>query len=117
MEICYSVRLSIFPSFSPADAAMPKDKSHTKVKSHKGLLKRIKITKSGKIKYKSPRGRHLKSNKSGATVRGYRRAQYAQSGDIKKLEAILHRPLRSQEQHMADRAAKEKAAEAAEAKS
>lgn len=95
---------------------MPKTKTKTKVKSHKGLLKRIRITKSGKIKFKGPRGRHLKSNKSGAKVRSYRKRLYARSGDIKKLEAILHRPLRSQEQHEADRAAKEQAVETAATK-
>ncbi len=73
-----------------------------KVKTHKGLLKRIRVTKSGKVRFKPPRGRHLKSNKPGAKVRSYRKARFARSGDKKMLEALLHRPLRSQEQHLAD---------------
>jgi large subunit ribosomal protein L35 len=80
-----------------------------KAKSHKGLLKRIKITKTGKVRFGRPGSRHLKSNKSGEQIRGYRKRSYARSGDMKRLEMLLHRPLRSQEQSMADRAAKETA--------
>lgn len=81
-----------------------------KSKSHKGLLKRIKITKTGKIRFRSPNSRHLKSNKTGAAVRSYRRPRYARSGDMKRFSALLFRPLRSQEQSVADAAAREGAA-------
>lgn len=85
-----------------------------KVKSHKGLLKRIRITKSGKVKFRPPRSRHLKSNKTGLQVQSYRRAGYASSGDMRKLSALLFRPLRSQEQSVAERLEREAAeAEAA----
>jgi large subunit ribosomal protein L35 len=80
-----------------------------KSKSHKGLLKRIKITKSGKIRFRSPNSRHLKSNKTGAAVRSYRRPRYARAGDMKRFSALLFRPLRSQEQSIADAAAREAA--------
>jgi large subunit ribosomal protein L35 len=79
-------------------------------KSHKGLLKRIKITKSGKIKFRPPNSRHLKSNKTGEQVQSYRKNRYARRGMIRRLSLLLQRPLRSEEQHMAERAAKEKAA-------
>ena len=69
-----------------------------KLKSHKGLLKRVKITKSGRVRFRKPNSRHLKSNKSGKTSRGYRRPQYARAGDIKRLGSLLFRPLRSQDQ-------------------
>lgn len=80
-----------------------------KSKSHKGLLKRIKITKSGKIRFRSPNSRHLKSNKTGVAVRSYRRPRYARAGDMKRFSALLFRPLRSQEQSIADAAAREAA--------
>jgi large subunit ribosomal protein L35 len=81
-----------------------------KVKSHKGLLKRIKISKTGKVRFKKPRSRHLKSNKTGAQVRSYRKNKFARSGDIRALAAMLHRPLRSQEQHLAAKEAEAQAA-------
>lgn len=78
-----------------------------KSKSHKGLLKRIKITKSGKIRFRSPNSRHIKSNKTGEQVRSYRRPRYARSGDLKRYSMLLHRPLRSQEQSKANELARE----------
>ena len=43
-----------------------------KNKPNKGLLKRIRITKSGKVKFRRAFGRHLKSHKSGKLLRSYR---------------------------------------------
>jgi large subunit ribosomal protein L35 len=77
-----------------------------KLKSHKGLLKRIKITKSGKVKFRSPNSRHLKSNKSGEKVQSYRRSQYVRRGMLNRLSLMLHRPLMSQERHEAIQAEK-----------
>ena len=86
-----------------------------KMKSHKGLLKRIKITKTGKVRFGRPGSRHLKSNKSGEQIRGYRKRSYARQGDKRRLELLLARPLRSQEQAMADRKTRDAAATPAEA--
>ena len=72
-----------------------------KNKSHKGLLKRAKITKSGRVRFRKPGSRHLKSNKSGNTTRSYRLSQYARAGDMKRLGTLLFRPLKSQDQHEA----------------
>ncbi|MBC02410.1 MAG: hypothetical protein CMJ34_03770 [Phycisphaerae bacterium] len=82
-------------------AEMPKSKSH------KGLLKRIKITKSGKIRFRRPHSRHIKSNKTGQQVRSYRRPRYARAGDMKRYSMLLFRPLRSQEQSIADQKERE----------
>lgn len=86
-----------------------------KHKSHKGLLKRIRISKTGKVRFRPPNSRHLKSNKSGTQVQSYRKNRYARRGLLRRLSLLLRRPLRSQEQHMADLAAREAegAAEAA----
>lgn len=73
-----------------------------KNKSHKGLLKRIKITKTGKIRFRAPHGRHLKSNKTGIAVQSYRKSRYARAGELKALSKMLFRPLRSEEQAEAE---------------
>ena len=78
-----------------------------KNKSHKGLLKRVKISKTGKVRFRKPNSRHLKSNKSAKSRRSYRIPQYARAGDIKRLGTLLFRRLRSQDQSEADRAARE----------
>ena len=62
-------------------------------KSHKGLLKRIKISASGKVRFHSPNSRHLKSNKTGAAVRSYRRARTLSTSDNAMLGKVLHRSL------------------------
>lgn len=73
-----------------------------KNKSHRGLLKRIKLTKSGKVRFKAPNSRHLKSNKTGTAVQSFRKSRYARSGDLRYLTKLLSRGLRSEEQAVAD---------------
>ncbi|MFO0829904.1 MAG: bL35 family ribosomal protein [Phycisphaerales bacterium] len=89
-----------------------------KNKSHKGLLKRIKITKTGKIRFRAPNGRHLKSNKTGTMVQSYRKNRYARGGDLGALSKMLFRPLRSEEQAEAEelRVEAQKSAEAGSTK-
>jgi large subunit ribosomal protein L35 len=70
-----------------------------KNKSHKGLAKRIKVTKTGKVRVGRPNSRHLKSNKTGCAVQSYRKKRYARSGEIRALSKLLFRPLLSEEQH------------------
>ncbi|MSR42378.1 MAG: 50S ribosomal protein L35 [Phycisphaerales bacterium] len=76
-----------------------------KNKSHKGLAKRIKITKTGKVRVKRPNSRHLKSNKNGTAIQSYRGNNYASSGNLKALAKMLFRGLRSEEQSKLDKAA------------
>ncbi len=64
-----------------------------KLKTHKGLLKRVKITGRGKVKYKKPGKQHLNSHMSGQKLRKLRRDGIAKAGDIQRLERMLHRPL------------------------
>jgi large subunit ribosomal protein L35 len=65
-----------------------------KQKSHKGLLKRVKVTAKGKVKWKKPFKGHLMSSKSGKKLRQLRGSECASSGDIPRLERLLHRPLK-----------------------
>ena len=80
-----------------------------KNKSHKGLLKRARITKGGRVRFRKPGSRHLKSNKSGSANRRYRVPQYARAGDMKRLGTLLFRPLKSQDQVEAERRDRERA--------
>lgn len=65
-----------------------------KNKSHKGLLKRIRFTKTGLVKHKRCGGKHLRSDKPGARIRHFRLASYMTVGEAKRLEKLLHRRLR-----------------------
>ncbi len=64
-----------------------------KMKSHKALLKRVKVTARGKVKYRKAFTGHLRSHKSGNKLRQLRRKNLAKSGEIKRLGRMLHRPL------------------------
>ncbi|MGI9012728.1 MAG: large ribosomal subunit protein bL35 [Phycisphaerales bacterium] len=84
-----------------------------KNKSHKGLLKRIRITKSGKVKLSRAFGRHKKSHKSATLIRGYRSPKYAPAAEAGRIGAMLNRNVLSEEEHQrrkAKRAAEESAA-------
>ncbi len=64
-----------------------------KLKSHKALLKRVKITGKGKVKFKKAFTGHLRSHKTGSKLMQLRRKSLAKSGDIPRLSKMLHRPL------------------------
>lgn len=61
-----------------------------KNKTHKGLLKRIRLTKTGKVKHKTCGGSHLKSNKSGSQIRDFRQSKTMSRGEAKRVELLLH---------------------------
>ena len=63
--------------------------SKTKNKPHKGLLKRVRVTKSGKIKLQRACGRHLRSHKSAKATRQYRLPTFAHPADAKRLRGML----------------------------
>lgn len=97
-----------------------------KNKSHKGILKRIRVTATGKVKHKKCGHKHLRSGKSGETDRDSRRPRYLSLGEAKRLEKLLHRRLRGRNQPRTairrspspedKRAAREAAAKEAESK-
>ena len=60
-----------------------------KNKSHKGLLKRVRVTKSGRIKLQRAFGRHLRSHKAAHKIRDYRRPKYASGPDVRRLRTLL----------------------------
>ncbi|MEZ6319080.1 MAG: 50S ribosomal protein L35 [Phycisphaerales bacterium] len=72
-----------------------------KSKSHKGLLKRIRISKSGKVRHRSAFHKHLSSHKSGKRLRQLREDRYVASAEAKRFEKMLFRRLRGRTQPLA----------------
>jgi large subunit ribosomal protein L35 len=69
-----------------------------KNKSHKGTLKRVRISKSGKVRHRSAYHKHLRSSKSGKRLRHLRADRYMANPDAKRLEKLLYRRLRGRTQ-------------------
>jgi large subunit ribosomal protein L35 len=69
-----------------------------KNKSHKGLLKRIRISKTGKVRHRSANHKHLRSGKGGKRLRQLRKDPYMSSADAKRLEKLLFRRVRGRDQ-------------------
>jgi len=66
-----------------------------KQKSHKGLNKRIKVSGRGKVKYHKAFSGHLLSHKEGQRKQRLRNEQVAKRGDLRRLQGLLHRPLKA----------------------
>jgi large subunit ribosomal protein L35 len=64
-----------------------------KSKPHKGILKRVKITARGKVKFNKPFAGHLQGPKSGRRRQKIAGFACAKKGDIVLLEKMLHRRL------------------------
>jgi large subunit ribosomal protein L35 len=69
-----------------------------KNKIHKGLSKRIRVSKTGKVRHRSANHKHLRSNKSGKRLRQLRKDPYMANPDAKRLEKLLFRRLRGRTQ-------------------
>ena len=69
-----------------------------KPKSHKGLLKRVRITATGKIKHRRRGKSHLNSEMRGKRSQDLRKPLTVSTSIAKKLERVLNRRLRGREQ-------------------
>ena len=69
-----------------------------KNKSHKALLKRVRISKTGKVRHKTAGHKHLRSGKGGKRLRQMRKDPYAANADAKRLEKLLFRRIRGRNQ-------------------
>jgi large subunit ribosomal protein L35 len=69
---------------------MPKHKQ----KSHKGLLKRVKVTAGGKVRHQRAGKSHLMSAMSSKRRRQLRKVACVKKGDIGRVEKMLHRELK-----------------------
>jgi len=69
-----------------------------KSKSHKGLAKRVRVSKSGKVRHRSAFHKHLSSHKSGKRLRQLRADRFVDSAEAKRFEKLLFRRLRGRNQ-------------------
>ncbi len=69
-----------------------------KNKSHKGILKRMKITKTGLVRHNCAFGKHLRSSKSSDRLRRLRKDKFLSNPEAKRLERLLYRRLRGRDQ-------------------
>jgi len=69
-----------------------------KNKGHKGITKRIRISKSGKVRHRTAGHKHLRSGKGGKRLRQLRKDPYMANPDAKRLEKLLFRRLRGRTQ-------------------
>lgn len=81
-----------------------------KNKPNKGLLKRIRFTKTGKVKFRRAFGRHKRSHKSGSLLQSYRRPSYAKASELKRIRTMTCNNVRSQESAARESAAGEQSA-------
>lgn len=69
-----------------------------KNKPHKGLLKRIRITRTGKLRHRKAGSKHLRSHKSPTRLRRLRTDSFMSTAEVKRLSKLLFRRLRGKEQ-------------------
>ncbi|MEG0313772.1 MAG: 50S ribosomal protein L35 [Erysipelotrichaceae bacterium] len=62
-----------------------------KMKTHKGLAKRVKITGSGKLKRGRAFTSHLAPNKSTKQKRHLRKSSLVSKSDYKRVKLMLHK--------------------------
>lgn len=60
-----------------------------KMKTHKGLKKRVKLTATGKVRHKRANSGHLMSGKSGDRCRGLRRPSVLKNAFEKRIKIAL----------------------------
>ena len=69
-----------------------------KNKIHKGLSKRIRVSKTGKVRHRTAYHKHLSSHKSGKRLRQLRQDRNVSSSEAKRFEKLLFRRLRGRNQ-------------------
>lgn len=60
-----------------------------KLKTRKGVVKRFKLTGTGKVKRRRAYGRHLMTDKTSKRKRSLRRGALASSTDAKRIRAMM----------------------------
>lgn len=60
-----------------------------KLKSHRGAMKRVRITKKGVIKRSKAYGGHLKAKKTSKRKRGLRKSTLLDAADRKRIKRLI----------------------------
>lgn len=61
-----------------------------KMKSHRGAMKRFRITGSGKVKRNKAYKSHILTKKSAKRKMGLRKATLLSSADLKRIKSVLN---------------------------
>jgi len=61
-----------------------------KMKSHRGAMKRFKLTGTGKVKRSKAYKSHILTKKSAKRKRGLRKATLLSSADLKRIKSVLN---------------------------
>lgn len=69
-----------------------------KLKRHKGLLKRVRFTATGKARHKRAGCKHLRSSKTPTRLRRLRKEAYMATADAKRLSRLVGVKIRGREQ-------------------
>jgi len=69
-----------------------------KNKTHKALLKRIRISKTGKVNHNKAGCKHLRSSKSPSRLRRLRGGSLMSTPDAKRISSLLFMRLRGRDQ-------------------
>lgn len=69
-----------------------------KNKPHKGLQKRVRMTKTGKLKHRKSGSKHLRSHKSADRLRRLRGGGYIPSTQTRAASAMLNTRVRGKDQ-------------------
>lgn len=62
-----------------------------KMKSHRGAMKRFKLTGTGKVKRSKAFKSHILTKKSAKRKRGLRTATLLSSADLKRIKSVLNK--------------------------
>ena len=62
----------------------------SKMKSHRGAMKRFKLTGTGKVKRNKAYKSHILTKKSAKRKRGLRKATFLTSADHKRIKSVLN---------------------------
>ncbi len=62
-----------------------------KMKSHRGAMKRFRLTSSGKIKRNKAYKSHILTKKSAKRKRGLRKATLLTSADLRRIKSVLNK--------------------------
>jgi large subunit ribosomal protein L35 len=60
-----------------------------KMKSHRGAMKRFKLTATGKVKRSKAYKSHILTKKSAKRKRGLRKAAFLSSADLKRIKSVM----------------------------
>ncbi len=69
-----------------------------KNKSHKGMLKRVRFSKTGKLRHRAAGHQHFRSRKTAKRLRHLRKDRFMADSEAKRFEKLLFRRLRGRTQ-------------------